>query len=1078
MLSVAIYDPRRLSEDDFLAGFVAREDLANFLLNQLRGQARVGDLKHRLLIGQRGMGKTSLLRRIEIGIIRDKDLASRYLPLSFREEQYNVRSIEFFWRNCAEALAEVLERCGDVQGATEIDRELSTGGWADPQKASEAWLAKAQSKHKIPVLLVDNIDLVLNALPSDQHWQLRRVLQARNGAVLYGAATQFPSQLVDRESAFYEFFQVHQLEPLTEGELLHCLNSLANARAELGRPVIEILTRQPERLRVIHKLTGGNPRVLALVYQILERQESDTVFSDLEVLLDQVTPFYKARVEELNTELQRAILDAIALHWDPVTSNKLSKDTDIEITTISSQLSRFRNQGLIEEVSTSGSRSGYQLIERFFNIWYLMRHGTRRTRQKVQWLTRFLSSFYSAEELRQIGNRHGAADQWSPLYAQALAAALEECEGNDRAMLSHGSIVDQAKEKVGARQSRSLRTLRDIAKRSPNDPNSWTNLFFRLMELGKLQEAEAAIRRVVDDWPTIAQAWSSLGILLARENRLSEAELAFRKAVELRPDDEGARVSLIYALHDLERFADGEAVCRQGIERNEKSDRLWFELGHYLHYHEEQPADAEKAYKRAIDLKPHWPQAWTALGEVLNYLGRHEEAEHAQRTAIELDPENGTIWCNLATALHRLNRNDEAEAAYKQALNLDPKHGRSWNAFGSFWVNLERFDAAESAYRQATELAPDVPFAWANLASLLHHCQRFTEAETVCRQAIERGAANANIWGNLGELLHHHLERTDEAEGAYRRAIEIGPERAHYWRGLGAVLTYLNRYDEAEVALRKGIQLNPDDGGSWFYLGQVLQRLDRNDEAEGAYRRAIEIHPADSDTWDVLAKLYYDLGRHDEAEATFRKAIDLKPQDCNLWGQFGDFLYELGRYKDAEACYRQAVEIDQNDARFRHDLLWSLLALGRLSEARVVRSQIVELDASLLGIVDAALQISKDNFGGMAENLTETISNAEPLARRSFGPLIRLFRLVAKHGYGEHFIAWFRENGHDVRYAPLFAAFVASLRGEPALLDFSPEVRSPATELLRRIKGGREVHVSEKVSQRQGRRRRRGRSTP
>src|SRR5262249_15141854 len=174
--------------------------------------------------------------------------------------------------------------------------------------------------------------------------------------------------------------------------------------------------------------TGGNPRVLALIYQLLERSESDSVFSDLEVLLDQLTPFYKARVEEYQSDQQRAIIDAIALHWDPITSHDLARITGIDLTTISPQLIRLKNDGLVEDVPRSGARAGYQLIERFFNIWYLMRHGTRRTRQKMYWLTAFLKSFYAPDELQRMRIEADAAGgtRWHPLYHEALVAAVEE----------------------------------------------------------------------------------------------------------------------------------------------------------------------------------------------------------------------------------------------------------------------------------------------------------------------------------------------------------------------------------------------------------------------------------------------------------------------------------------------------------------------------------------------------------------------------------------------------------------------------------------------------------------------------
>ncbi|HEV7371597.1 winged helix-turn-helix domain-containing protein [Arenibaculum sp.] len=434
MTGIAIYDPRRLGEEDFLAGFTARQELLEFLLRQLRNMGIEGEAGHRVAIGQRGMGKTSLLRRVAIGIARDPTLARTLLPLTFREEQYNVRSLDHFWRNCAEALADWLERSGDGEAADLLDRELRGPAWRGADEAADAFLDRAARTGRRPVLLVDNLDLVLDALPAEQHWKLRRILQSRRGPIVYAASSRFPRQIGDPQAAFYEFFRIDMLDPLNEREALLCMERLAAARGEAGTPVMEIVRREPQRLRVLHALADGNPRILALLYQLLERTESDTAFDDLEVLLDQLTPYYKARVEELRTELQRSILDAIALNWDPITSHDLSVATGVEVTTVSSQLSRLKNLGLVAEVETSGSRAGYQLAERFFNVWYLMRHGTRRTRQKMQWLTAFLQEFYTAEDLKLMRG-HAArdpasGDQGTPYAdvrdADALDAAAED----------------------------------------------------------------------------------------------------------------------------------------------------------------------------------------------------------------------------------------------------------------------------------------------------------------------------------------------------------------------------------------------------------------------------------------------------------------------------------------------------------------------------------------------------------------------------------------------------------------------------------------------------------------------------
>ena len=190
LAGIALYDPWRLNDSDFLAGFIARTDLVEHLLGRLRQTVAGGDPAHRLILGPRGMGKTSLLRRLAIGMAQNPTLSGALLPLTFREEQYNVRTLDQLWRNCGEALAEWLEQSGDAAAAGRLDRELQGADWQSPESAADAFLAQMAKAGRRAVLLVDNLDLILDALPEEQHWQLRRRLQADDGPILFGAATQ------------------------------------------------------------------------------------------------------------------------------------------------------------------------------------------------------------------------------------------------------------------------------------------------------------------------------------------------------------------------------------------------------------------------------------------------------------------------------------------------------------------------------------------------------------------------------------------------------------------------------------------------------------------------------------------------------------------------------------------------------------------------------------------------------------------------------------------------------------------------------------------------------------------------
>ena len=105
--------------------------------------------------------------------------------------------------------------------------------------------------------------------------------------------------------------------------------------------------------------------------------------------------------------------------------------TGLETSTASAQLDRLGKDGIVEKVSVSTtSRAAFQLSERFFNIWYLMRHGPRRQRMRLRWLTGFLRQFYTpkqliekAKSLLRLENLHGPERGH---YYLALSDAMDD----------------------------------------------------------------------------------------------------------------------------------------------------------------------------------------------------------------------------------------------------------------------------------------------------------------------------------------------------------------------------------------------------------------------------------------------------------------------------------------------------------------------------------------------------------------------------------------------------------------------------------------------------------------------------
>ncbi len=881
---VAVYNPDLLSRDELKRYFVARQPLLGRILADLRRERPGAIGQHRLILGQRGMGKTSLLRRLAVAVDEDPQLSAHWLALTFPEEQYNIANLRDLWLNCLDALGDALERAGRDAETEHLDARIEGLADADAETVLAALLAQSDALGRRLLLLFDNADLILGRL-KDQDWALRETLQSCPQLLVFAASATAIEASYRYDAAFYDFFRIDELKGLTEAELRATLTRLA----ELGNTpaVADLVQRDPARIRTLHTLTGGNPRTAVLLYGVLAQGiDGGDVRSDLEGLLDRVTPLYKARFEELPEQGQR-LVDALALHWDPITARGLADRLGWEVNLASAQLKRLQDQGVVEKTAPfQGKRALFQIAERFFNIWYLMR-ASRRVRRRLSWLVRFLRVFYTPAELR------------SRARTQLGLAGRRHAERQAEYSLALAQCVDDAPLR-SALENQGLRGLVD---------NGETRR--RLAELLDLRGADAPLANRAERMAALARAREHIGAALA--------------ASGIDVDRETFVVRLLGSpsLSAAEKAAIGADAAAMDPER-------WRALDSQL------TEEHERLHRRfGIDPTP----LFTAIadGDMADGKDTDGAAAAAERLS---DPDVPAMaWLLLGEPKPA---DAEAVVAALEASRIDT--GEAW-FLRAYVLNehLKRASEAEQAYRRAIEIDPGFAYPWNNLGNLLaDHLARYDEAEQAYRRAIEIDPEYAAPWNNLGILLAGHLARYDEAEQAYRRAIEIDPGFAWPWNNLGILLADpLARYDEAEQAYRRAIEIDPDNADPWNNLGSLLQdHLARYDEAEQAYRRAIEIDGNESDGYNALAWLLYQRdGDLTEARAMAERAVELAPNDLYPLHTLATIVTRLDDWPAAAPLIRRLVD-EADDALL--EAIWEdVLALfreavhnGRAAEAR------------------------------------------------------------------------------------------------------------------------------------------------
>ncbi len=118
---------------------------------------------------------------------------------------------------------------------------------------------------------------------------------------------------------------------------------------------------------------------------------------------------------------------------------------------------------------------------------------------------------------------------------------------------------------------------------------------------------------------------------------------------------------------------------------------------------------AQAAAQKALAIDPTSSEAHAVLGGAYQNLWQWNDAEREYRRAIELDPNNGTAlqWYGLFRGM--MGDHDQEIAIFKRALAVDPLNlvfnGNLATAYG----NARQYDLAVEQFKKTIELAPDAP---------------------------------------------------------------------------------------------------------------------------------------------------------------------------------------------------------------------------------------------------------------------------------------------------------------------------------------------------------------------------------
>lgn len=609
-----LYNPASLEKPELIESFVVRTKIFEKIFSDIRSSDMKYPEKHYLIQGQRGMGKTTLLLRLKYEIENSEELNKWLLPVFFGEESYDLTTLSKLWEKLLDYLDDALDTNGGHFEHTEdfIDFE-------DYEKRCFDYLIEALQKNKKKLIIFfDNFgQLFLDNLKDKEKRRLREILMHCSEIRIIGASAIVLQDLHDYSEPFYEFFQIVRLEGLTKEETFHLIEKLQ----EKSEQKID-LRKAKGKIDTLAILTGGVIRTIMMVYQVLLEDQDGSALSDLEIILDQITPLYKSRIEELPVQ-QRRVVDVIAKNWDALSAKEIASQIRedgkrVQTKLISAHLAQLEKNNMVEKKQTNTKNHLYQVRERFFNIWYLMRNGERKDRKKVKWLTKFLEMWYDDEEsINSFIERHIShlkSGKYHPKSALLLAEALVDSDKIDPFKLdllikeTSGILSEEQKSLLPDIEIKkfslakryydqgnlngAINILERISKRSHYQKILLTYFYTEKKDLkNALREFESIseisiedltlvrylsvelkkpdiLEKILNNSPKISKGKSFLTIAEAylRLNKKDLAKVNFEKAISENEKEAYLKLADIY--EDLKDFEKAELILKEGFKNN------------------------------------------------------------------------------------------------------------------------------------------------------------------------------------------------------------------------------------------------------------------------------------------------------------------------------------------------------------------------------------------------------------------------------------------------------------------------------------------------------------------------------
>ena len=530
------------------------------------------------------------------------------------------------------------------------------------------------------------------------------------------------------------------------------------------------------------------------------------------------------------------------------------------------------------------------------------------------------------------------------------------------------------------------------------EPSSWELQVERMIEQGRLDEAERMASLAAEEPATAGVGYEWLGRVAMAGARHEEAALQFERAREFGGDSGRFASVWATALVKLGRRPEACAVLGEASLGAASDANLRHRAGAcYLRLDDAKRAlpHLEAAYgnglrhaavvmdlarallargreDRGVELLEGVtatdanPETLLAVGRMLFRAVLYRQALLPLRRAWEAKPGWYDAGMYLALAHYQLEEY-AAGAEVLAKLDADSASAEYRCLAGSVQGQLGNRAQARRELERCIQIAPDRADGYLNLGLFFLDHGQTAEALEALEQGATRSTRGAKVFYRVASRANcrglappapraggdvpsaePYLDFADSllrgqqwgsALAVYLAAVDIDPGSARPYGGIGLICQELGTAEVGVEFVKRGLELHPGDAELHYFLGSLLEYLARPQEAIRSYEAALRAGAGKelpARYWLRLGLAQVAAGRLQAAEASYRTALQREPDSGEGHYRLGKLRFSAGRYAEAETLFGQAVQLDPSLAEAYY--AWGLACVrnGKADQGREI----------------------------------------------------------------------------------------------------------------------------------------------